>query len=361
MRSSIVLLVIAFMVSSGAPEADAIHIRDIGAGLRRRGVEGGVRARAVGQSAAEAGGGVQERGGSGTWAGRIKGHAVEGAKNMVASSVASAVGKTLLQPFDSIKTVQQNSQTKLGMLDAASEILSRGGALSLYSGLGATILGSVPSIAIYFGCYQFFKGQLLPILGVHFSIALSAGLANLFAACVRVPFEIVKQRLQAGVYPDTASAVSGMLSEGGIGAFFILDGMMGQIMRDIPYAIVTLLAYEAMQSAAAKRASPPAGKGGNQGGDDGAGGKGKKGAAVWVSLVTGALAGGLGVSNPRSQTPRSKPDTPDPKWQVINHKHRAEPNFVKGISTVCILEFRPYSGCSLDPPQTPLNPPNTRH
>ena len=109
-----------------------------------------------------------------------------------------------------------------------------------------------------------------------------------------------------------------------MGAFFMFGGMMGQILRDIPYAIVTLLAvsspchpsptsfhtnsiplgpeillglpqYEVMQSAAARYKT---GGGGGTGGrtDTASGGKQKKeAAAVWVSLITGALAGGLGT------------------------------------------------------------------
>eukprot|EP00281_Chroomonas_sp_CCMP1168_P024406 CAMPEP_0206225068 /NCGR_PEP_ID=MMETSP0047_2-20121206/7357_1 /ASSEMBLY_ACC=CAM_ASM_000192 /TAXON_ID=195065 /ORGANISM="Chroomonas mesostigmatica_cf, Strain CCMP1168" /LENGTH=363 /DNA_ID=CAMNT_0053648057 /DNA_START=236 /DNA_END=1327 /DNA_ORIENTATION=+ len=218
-------------------------------------------------------------------------HAAEGLKNMLASGVASAVGKAMLQPFDTIKTVQQNSKTSpVSLLTAASDLISRGGPLALYSGLGATIMGSVPSIAVYFGVYQFLKGQLTGVVGLQWGIALSAGMANLLAAFVRVPFEIVKQRLQAGLYADTMAAVSGMYADGGVGAFFHSHGMMGQVMRDIPYAIVTLLAYEAMQRAVARRA-------GQEGGE---GGKKKAKGPVLVSLVTGALAGGLGtlVTNP---------------------------------------------------------------
>lgn len=166
------LLLAVVIVMSDGPGAEAINIRGVVGGLRRRGGD---------KASKPAADGVQVEGGGGggrtweQWAGQVKGHALEGAKNMLASSFASAVGKTVLQPFDSIKTVQQHSKTRLGLLEAASQILSRGGPSALYSGLGPTILGSVPSIAIYFGCYQFFKGQLLPFIGAHASIAAAAG------------------------------------------------------------------------------------------------------------------------------------------------------------------------------------------
>jgi hypothetical protein len=66
-------------------------------------------------------------------------HALDGLKNMLASGVASAIGKAMLQPFDSIKTTQQNSKdVSLSMVAAASIIWARGGLLPFYAGLGVS-------------------------------------------------------------------------------------------------------------------------------------------------------------------------------------------------------------------------------
>lgn len=51
----------------------------------------------------------------------------DGIKNAIASGLATAVVKTLLQPLDTIKTIQQSSKIKLGPLKAALQVIeSRG-------------------------------------------------------------------------------------------------------------------------------------------------------------------------------------------------------------------------------------------
>jgi hypothetical protein len=95
--------------------------------------------------------------------------------------------------------------------------------------LQASIIGSVPSIAVYFGVYQFLKRQLTVMVGLNIGISISAAFANLLAALVRVPFEIIKQRLQAGVYKDTFSAVRQMHAAGGLHAFLPVEAIKGQV------------------------------------------------------------------------------------------------------------------------------------
>ncbi len=93
----------------------------------------------------------------------------------------------------------------------------------------ASIMGSVPSIAVYFGVYQFMKRVLTASLGLHMAISVSAACANLLAAIVRVPFEIVKQRLQAGVYADTVTALREIFASGGVWAFLPIEAIQGQV------------------------------------------------------------------------------------------------------------------------------------
>ena len=54
----------------------------------------------------------------------------------------------MLQPFDTIKTLQQANTGKLpqGMLQTATTLVNERGAVSLYRGLGVALLGSVPAM-----------------------------------------------------------------------------------------------------------------------------------------------------------------------------------------------------------------------
>ena len=112
-------------------------------------------------------------------------------------------------------------------------------------------------------------------------VAASAAIGNTVASVFRVPYEVVKQRLQAGMYASTGQALRTMYQEGGMAAFFGRGGVASQILRDVPYAIVTLLTYESLRRARAEM---------------------RKGApsSPFEDSMIGALAGGFGslISNP---------------------------------------------------------------
>lgn len=46
------------------------------------------------------------------------------------------------------------------MIEAAQQLIARKGVGSLYSGLGVTLVGSIPAVSVYFGVYQFSKKTL---------------------------------------------------------------------------------------------------------------------------------------------------------------------------------------------------------
>lgn len=193
--------------------------------------------------------------------------AIEGLKNTLASGMAAACSKTILAPFDTIKTVQQHVEggKPLGLFEAARRITNRpGGVRNLYAGLGVSALGSMPSVGLYFGVYSYCKRRIGPKLVECFgsereddkkalcsdsalrtlSIAMSAAIGNTVASFSRVPYEVVKQNLQTGQFPSTFAAVSHMWGERGMRSFFPVGGVSIQMVRDIPYAIFTLLSYE---------------------------------------------------------------------------------------------------------------------
>ncbi len=62
--------------------------------------------------------------------------AINGLKNSIASGMAAACAKTLLAPFDTIKTIQQQSrygEKALGLVEATKIIMARpGGFFELY-------------------------------------------------------------------------------------------------------------------------------------------------------------------------------------------------------------------------------------
>lgn len=88
---------------------------------------------------------------------------------------------------------------------------------------------------------QFISDTTLRNIG----IALSAAIGNTVASFSRVPYEVVKQSLQTGQFSTTSQAITTMWNKNGqLRAFFPLGGISIQMVRDIPYAVFTLLSYE---------------------------------------------------------------------------------------------------------------------
>ncbi|GFH45198.1 hypothetical protein CTEN210_01673 [Chaetoceros tenuissimus] len=233
---------------------------------------------------------------------------INGIKNSIASALAAGCSKALLAPFDTIKTMQQQaiqSGNGLTLVEASRIITSRPkGFLELYAGLGVAVVGAMPSVGLYFGVYSYCKDNLIPFFQTKFSqegeritmsksaaktlaIASSAAIGNTVASFSRVPYEVVKQKLQTGEYASTFEALSKMASNGGLRAFFPTGGISIQMYRDIPYAIVTLLTYECLREHWVNKHQKKMEETGEK-------------STPWRDMVAGGFSGGVGsfATNP---------------------------------------------------------------
>jgi solute carrier family 25 S-adenosylmethionine transporter 26 len=245
---------------------------------------------------------------------------VEGFKHSLASGLAAVVSKTLLAPFDTIKTIQQQkTASSLGypnirFFQAVDEIMSRPkGFLEFYSGLGVSAIGAMPSVGLYFGVYSMTKQTLGPwmhrILSMSssqtgakdrswvntFTVALSAAIGNTVASFSRVPYEVIKQKLQTGQYSGTWTAIQGMIRESSsnpIRAFFPKGGVSAQMMRDVPYAVFTLVSYETLRNIYHVHRKKQGRSMDTH--------ETNKQTAPWADMMIGAIAGGIGsyLTNP---------------------------------------------------------------
>lgn len=180
---------------------------------------------------------------------------LDGLKSGLASAMAAACVKTILQPIDAIKTMQQSyysSGQALSVAGACGEIWNLGGFGKFYAGLGVTVVGAMPGVSLYFGVYQYCKkklratawGERNPLVAV----AASAAIGNSVASFSRVPYEVLKQKLQMGVYDTTWEALVAA-AKNPVAMLFPRGGVAIQMLRDVPYAIATLLVYEILQGA----------------------------------------------------------------------------------------------------------------
>eukprot|EP00898_Chlorokybus_atmophyticus_P007015 jgi/Chlat1/7314/Chrsp58S06946 len=158
-------------------------------------------------------------------------------RNMLAGAAAGVSVETALYPIDTIKT-------RLQAVAAGKPINLRG----LYTGLPGNLVGVAPATAIFFGVYEPVKQALLKRLPegqsfwAHFAAATSAGTA---ASLVRVPTEVIKQRLQTGQFTSAITAVKQIVAKEGTRGLYAGYGSF--LLRDLPFDAIEFVAYEQLK------------------------------------------------------------------------------------------------------------------
>lgn len=182
----------------------------------------------------------------------------KGVKNALASYIATLLSKIVLQPFDTIKTIQQMpisaSSGILGRLSVSQAALlalrERGIFRGLWAGTWVSAFGAAPSVAVYFGVFSACKTRLatvLPLSQRYLAVALAASVANTVAAVFRVPYEVFKQRLQSGAHSTLQETVMFTIRQEKVLGIFGSGRLLSQILRDVPYAVLTAVLYDLMQ------------------------------------------------------------------------------------------------------------------
>ncbi|KAG8461061.1 hypothetical protein KFE25_003630 [Diacronema lutheri] len=155
--------------------------------------------------------------------------------SLLAGSVAGLSVDLALFPIDTLKT----------RLQSADGFWKSGGFRGVYTGVSAAAAGSMPGAALFFGTYTLAKGELhqlspsTPDPVIHMT---AASMGEVAACIVRVPTEIVKQRMQAGRYASAPIAIRDIVSVSGVRGLF--RGYMSTLAREIPFALIQFPLYE---------------------------------------------------------------------------------------------------------------------
>lgn len=141
-------------------------------------------------------------------------------------------------------------------------------------------MGIVPAAAVYMLTFQTLKHALGDGLEGNLrsaAVAVAAAVGDVAACLVRVPCEVVKQRLQVGVYRDLGGALAELSRLGRWGRLYA--GLGAQLARDMPYAAVEFAFYERLKEGV---------------------GRGKRRLSRGESFVVGGLSGAAAAvaSNP---------------------------------------------------------------
>ncbi|CAL9130066.1 unnamed protein product [Musa textilis] len=155
----------------------------------------------------------------------------------IAGATAGVVVETVLYPIDTIKTRLQAAR-------GGSKIHWKG----LYSGLAGNLAGVLPASAIFVGIYEPTKQKLLKVFPKNLSAfaPLAAGaIGGVAASLIRVPTEVVKQRMQTGQFTSAPNAVRLIVAKEGIRGLYA--GYSSFLLRDLPFDAIQFCIYEQLR------------------------------------------------------------------------------------------------------------------
>lgn len=177
--------------------------------------------------------------------------------HFLSGGIAAGFVRASLQPLDTCKTRLQASSIN-PTLRNLSRLLFANGIPGLYKGVIPGVVGIVPAAAVYMLVFQSLKvrlGNQFPRRKNDAVVAVSAGVGDVAASLVRVPCEVLKQRLQVGVYSNVFQALRTVSQAGALTRLY--SGLAAQLARDVPYAAVEFVAYENLKAAMIRRHSKP--------------------------------------------------------------------------------------------------------
>jgi solute carrier family 25 S-adenosylmethionine transporter 26 len=126
----------------------------------------------------------------------------------------------------------------------------------VYSGLGVNTVGSFLSAGVYFSCYEWTKQEITKFAptfradGGNFLSTVnhmsSAAFADIGCCVVRVPFEVVKQQLQAGLHNSAFSAFRHIVKNAGPRGLYV--GFWSTVLREMPFDALEFASYEYLKA-----------------------------------------------------------------------------------------------------------------
>jgi solute carrier family 25 S-adenosylmethionine transporter 26 len=187
----------------------------------------------------------------------------------LAGGLAGAFSTAVLFPLDTLKTLKQiplsSSSSSSSSSFAAKSSL---GMKKLYSGFVPSVLGSIPSSALYFGSYEASKLLLVSTtkraLARPFVSIIAAAMGNIISSFIFVPKDAIKSQMQsiqsnrivwAGAATSPFIKVEDITVSRVVSHIFKTKGIKGfypsyraTLARNIPSAILRFTIYEELRS-----------------------------------------------------------------------------------------------------------------
>ncbi|KAL7184624.1 hypothetical protein ACSBR2_026716 [Camellia fascicularis] len=192
-------------------------------------------------------------------------------KSALAGGLSCALSCALMHPVDTVKTQVQASTLNF------PEILSKLpqiGLQGVYRGSIPAILGQFSSHGLRTGICEASKLVLinvapnLPNIQVQSVASFSS---TVLGTAVRIPCEVLKQRLQAGIFDNVGEAIVGTWNQDGLKGFF--RGTGATLFREVPFYVAGMGLYAESKKVAQRLLG--------------------RDLEPWETIVVGALSGGL--------------------------------------------------------------------
>ncbi|XP_019198507.1 PREDICTED: mitochondrial substrate carrier family protein C-like isoform X2 [Ipomoea nil] len=192
-------------------------------------------------------------------------------KSALAGGISCALSTALMHPIDTVKTrVQASTLTFPQIMSKLPEFGWKG----LYKGSTPAILGQFFGHGLRTGIFEASKllviniAPTLPNMQVQSTVSFCSAILG---TVVRVPSEVLKQRLQAGLFDNAGEALIGTWKQDGLEGFF--RGTGATLLREVPFYVAGMGLYAESKKAAQRllgRELEP-----------------------WETVVVGAVSGGL--------------------------------------------------------------------
>jgi len=190
-------------------------------------------------------------------------------EDMIAGAFARVAAQCVMYPADALKTLAQVRGGSAVPLSITPALLIKGSI--------TTSAMALPAGAIQFSVFPFMKRLCTSLLPPWFSITfiemVSAGVASVLASVFQSPQELLKQRIQTGLYPSFASGLVTLTKEEGLAGWF--TGFLPTLARNMPMVVIVFTSFARLKALYKTRTGREVSSG--------------------ESMLLGALAGGVAV------------------------------------------------------------------
>jgi hypothetical protein len=176
-------------------------------------------------------------------------------KAALAGALASGSTTALMHPLDTLKTRIQATVGQAPSLRGLARMVPELGAKRLYLGIIPAVLGASSSHGVRTASYEAARVALAPLAalglpGVNdtFLQGLASGVGTFLGTGLRIPNEVLKQRLQTGQHAHVAEAAAAVVGQGGLKALF--RGTTATLAREVPFYVLGMVAYEQLKGVA---------------------------------------------------------------------------------------------------------------